>query len=196
MTPRRARSKSTERICGISSETRFSIRWPSWPRSPSSSTSPSARTIRYGRAEATDEEVARAARAAQAEEFILQLPEGFDTPVGEFGLRLSGGQRQRITIARAILRDAPLLVFDEATSSLDSKTERAIQDMIDTLRGDPTIFIVSHRLSTIRHADLIVVLGDGKIIESGNHETLMAKGGAYRELATLQGAADPEARPA
>lgn len=146
--------------------------------------------IRYGRPEATLDDVRQAARAAQAEEFIEALPEGFETEVGEFGLRLSGGQRQRITIARAILRNAPLLVFDEATSSLDAKTERAIQEAIETLRGNPTIFIVSHRLSTIRDADMIVVLEAGRVIEVGNHDELFAQQGVYRELAALQGATD------
>ena len=149
--------------------------------------------IRYGRPEATLEQVRAAARAAQAEDFIDALPEGFDTPVGEFGLRLSGGQRQRITIARAILRAAPLLVFDEATSSLDAQTERAIQDTIEALRGDPTIFIVSHRLSTIRDADVIVVLDAGQVVETGTHDELIARPGLYRELAVLQGVDAPAA---
>jgi ABC-type multidrug transport system fused ATPase/permease subunit len=138
--------------------------------------------IRYGRPDATLDDVREAAIAAQADEFIRELPEGYDTPVGEFGLRLSGGQRQRITIARAILRNPAILVLDEATSSLDAKTERAVQDAIESLRGEHTIFLVSHRLSTIRDADRIVVLDAGAIVDVGNHDTLMSRPGIYRDL--------------
>lgn len=142
--------------------------------------------IRYGRPDATMEEVRAAARAARAEEFIEQLPQGYDTAVGEFGLRLSGGQRQRITIARAILRDPAILVFDEATSALDAKTERAVQEAVDSLRGQRTIFIVAHRLSTVRDADRIVVLDQGRVVDVGSHETLMRRPGIYRELVGVQ----------
>lgn len=138
--------------------------------------------IRYGRHEASDAEVRAAAEAASADEFIDQLPDGYDTPVGEFGLRLSGGQRQRITIARAILANPSILVFDEATSALDAKTERAVQTAIEALRGQRTIFLVAHRLTTIRHADRIVVLDQGRVAEIGDHETLMNRPGIYREL--------------
>jgi len=138
--------------------------------------------IRYGKPEATLEEVRAAAAAASADEFIDELPQGYDTPVGEFGLRLSGGQRQRITIARAILADPTILVFDEATSSLDAKTERAVQLAIESLRGQRTIFLVAHRLTTIRHADRIVVLDEGRIVDVGDHETLLSRPGIYREL--------------
>jgi len=138
--------------------------------------------IRYGRHDASDAEVRAAAKAASADEFIEELPEGYDTSVGEFGLRLSGGQRQRITIARAILCNPAILVFDEATSALDAKTERAVQVAIEALRGERTIFIVAHRLTTIRHADRIVVLDGGRIAELGDHETLMREGEIYREL--------------
>jgi len=149
--------------------------------------------IRYGRPEASMEDVRAAAAAARADEFIDQLPAGYDTPVGEFGLQLSGGQRQRITIARAILRDPAILVFDEATSSLDAKTERAVQSAIDALRGERTIFVVAHRLSTIRHADRIVVLDEGRIADIGDHATLMSRPGIYRELVGVQEAAQTSA---
>ena len=138
--------------------------------------------IRYGKPDASFEEVRAAAAAASADEFIDELPLGYETPVGEFGLRLSGGQRQRITIARAILADPTILVFDEATSALDAKTERAVQHAIESLRGQRTIFLVAHRLTTIRHADRIVVLDQGRIVEIGDHETLLSRPGIYREL--------------
>jgi len=130
--------------------------------------------IRYGRPHATAAEVHAAAEAASAAEFIDGLPEGYETPVGEFGLRLSGGQRQRLTIARAILANPAILVFDEATSALDAKTERAVQAAIESLRGERTIFLVAHRLTTIRRADRIVVIDQGRIAEIGNHESLMS----------------------
>jgi len=141
-----------------------------------------AENIRYGRLDASDAEVRAAAEAASADEFIDQLPEGYATRVGEFGLRLSGGQRQRITIARAILCNPAILVFDEATSALDAKTERAVQVAIEALRGQRTIFLIAHRLTTIRHADRIVVLDEGRIAEIGDHETLMSHSGIYHEL--------------
>ena len=141
-----------------------------------------AENIRYGQRDASDEEVREAATAASAHEFIDQLPQGYATPVGEFGLRLSGGQRQRITIARAILCNPAILVFDEATSALDAKTERAVQVAIEALRGQRTIFLIAHRLTTIRHADRIVVLDEGRIAEIGDHDALMSRPGIYREL--------------
>ncbi len=152
-----------------------------------------AENIRYGRPDASEEEVRAAARAASADEFIEQLPEGYDTAVGEFGLRLSGGQRQRITIARSILCDPDILVFDEATSALDAKTERAVQAAIEALRGQRTIFLVAHRLTTIRHADRIVVLEDGRIVEIGDHDTLMGRPGIYRDLVGLGDPDSPRA---
>jgi subfamily B ATP-binding cassette protein MsbA len=141
--------------------------------------------IHYGRPEASDEEFRLACRAAHVDEFVDQLPEGYATEVGEFGLRLSGGQRQRITIARAILKNPPILVFDEATSALDAKTERTVQDAIDTLRGKRIVFVIAHRLSTIRRADRIVVLEEGTVTQVGSHAELMARGGLYRELVSL-----------
>ncbi len=142
--------------------------------------------IRYGRPDASEEEIRTAARHAHVEEFVDQLPEGYDTPVGEFGTLLSGGQRQRITIARAILKNPSILVFDEATSSLDAKTERTVQQAIDTLRGKRTVFVVAHRLSTIRNADRIVVLEQGRVSQEGTHDELIAQSGLYREFVALQ----------
>ena len=142
--------------------------------------------ISYGRPDSTEEEVLAAAAAAHVDEFVDQLPDGYDTPVGEFGMLLSGGQRQRITIARAILKNPSILVFDEATSSLDAKTERTVQDAIDSLRGRRTVFVVAHRLSTIRNADRIIVLEQGHVSQEGTHEELMAESGLYQEFVSLQ----------
>jgi subfamily B ATP-binding cassette protein MsbA len=142
--------------------------------------------IRYGRLDATDEEVLAAARAAHVDEFAGALPEGYDTEVGAAGTRLSGGQRQRVTIARAILRDPAILVLDEATSSLDSKSERLVQDAIEKLMPGRTVFVIAHRLSTVRAAHKIIVLEHGHISQLGSHEELIAEGGLYRELVELQ----------
>ena len=142
--------------------------------------------ISYGRPDATEAEILAAAAAAHVDEFVDQLPDGYDTPVGEFGTLLSGGQRQRITIARAIVKNPAILVFDEATSSLDAKTERTVQDAIETLRGRRTVFVVAHRLSTIRHADRIIVLEQGRVSQEGSHEELMAESGLYQEFVSLQ----------
>jgi ATP-binding cassette subfamily B protein len=143
--------------------------------------------IRYGKPEASDEEVMGAARAAHCHEFISKFPEGYDTFVGERGVKLSGGERQRVAIARAILRNSPILVLDEATSSLDSESELLIQDALDKLMAGKTVIVIAHRLSTIRKMDRIVVIDDGKIIEEGNHQELLEKGsGLYKRLWRLQ----------
>lgn len=138
--------------------------------------------IAYGRPDATDEEVYEAARLANADEFIDQLPDKYDTLVGERGVKLSGGQRQRIAIARAILKDAPILVLDEATSALDSESEAAIQEALANLMEGRTSIVVAHRLSTIAGLDRIVVLRDGKIVEQGSHKELLDKNGEYAKL--------------
>lgn len=142
--------------------------------------------IGYGRPDAPDESVEAAARAANAHEFIERMPDGYDTVVGERGVELSGGQRQRIAIARAILRDPPILIFDEATSSLDTESERLIQDAIERLLEGRTVFVVAHRLSTVQRADQILVLEDGHIVERGDHQTLLDGGGRYKRLHDLQ----------
>ena len=142
--------------------------------------------IRFGRPEATDAEVEAAARAAYAHEFLAALPQGYDSEVGERGVMLSGGQRQRIAIARAMLRDAPILLLDEATSALDSESERLVQEAVDRLSRDRTTVIVAHRLSTVKMADRIVVLENGRIVAQGTHDQLVAEGGLYARLARLQ----------
>lgn len=142
--------------------------------------------IGLGRPGASDQEIEAAAQAAAAHDFIMQLPEGYDTRVGERGSRLSGGQRQRIAIARAILRNAPILILDEATSALDSESERAVQDALDQLAKGRTSLVIAHRLSTIREADLIIVMDQGRIVEQGRHETLIERDGLYRRLHYLQ----------
>ena len=142
--------------------------------------------IAYGRPGATAEEVAAASHAANAHEFIVGLPDGYDTVVGERGVELSGGQRQRIAIARAILRDAPILILDEATSALDTESERLIQDALARLVEGRTVLVIAHRLSTVQRADQILVLEDGGLVEYGDHETLLAQSGRYRALYDLQ----------
>ncbi len=150
--------------------------------------------IAYALPHATDEAIERAARAAHAHEFIVDLPGGYNTLLGERGTRLSGGQRQRLAIARAILRNPPILILDEATSALDSESERLVQDAMDKLLSGRTVFVIAHRLSTVRNADLIVVLQGGRIVQQGTHEELLAQGGLYRHLYRLQFAAIDEAQ--
>ena len=138
--------------------------------------------IRYGRIEATDEEVIRASKKAHAHEFISKLPQGYESPVGERGVKLSGGQRQRIAIARAILKNAPILILDEATSQLDSVTESSIQESLWELMRDKTTIVIAHRLSTLLHMDRIIVFDQGKIMEDGSHFELLASNGLYKIL--------------
>jgi len=142
--------------------------------------------IRYGRPQAGEEEVRRAASLASADGFISALPQGYATTLGERGVTLSGGQRQRIAIARAILKDAPILLLDEATSALDAESERAVQEALDRLMRGRTTLVIAHRLATIRAADRILVLDQGRLVEEGTHESLLTRGGLYARLAALQ----------
>jgi ABC-type multidrug transport system fused ATPase/permease subunit len=142
--------------------------------------------IRYGRLSASDEEVVEAARQANAHDFITALPQGYQTMLGERGTHISGGERQRIAVARAFLKNAPILILDEPTSSIDSKTEAVILDALDRLMTGRTTFMIAHRLSTIRRADQILVLDKGRLVQKGTHEELFAQGGLYRQLWQMQ----------
>jgi ATP-binding cassette subfamily B protein len=142
--------------------------------------------IRYGKPGASDAEVQAAATAAFADDFIRALPEGYQTFLGERGVRLSGGQRQRIAIARAMLKNPPLLLLDEATSALDSESERMVQAALESAMRDRTTLVIAHRLATVQKADHIVVLDQGRLVEQGTHAELVAKGGVYAGLAALQ----------
>jgi ATP-binding cassette subfamily B protein len=142
--------------------------------------------IAYGRLYANDADIQEATKLAYADDFIDAMPEGYESLVGERGVKLSGGQRQRIAIARVMLKDAPILILDEATSSLDSVTEKAIQENLDRVMGKKTVIAVAHRLSTIAHLDRILVFDKGRIVEDGNHDDLLAKQGFYFQLWTMQ----------
>ena len=142
--------------------------------------------IRYGRPEASDDEVIAAAKAAFAHDFISALPEGYDTFLGERGVRLSGGQRQRISIARAMLKNPPLLLLDEATSALDAESERMVQAALEAAMADRTTLVIAHRLATVLRADRIVVMEAGRIVDIGTHAELVARGGLYARLAAMQ----------
>jgi ATP-binding cassette subfamily B protein len=145
-----------------------------------------AENVRYGRPEASDADVRAACVAAHADGFVTRLPEGYDSFLGERGVRLSGGQRQRLAIARAILADRPVLLLDEATSALDAESERAVQLGLETLMAGRTVLMIAHRLATVRNADRIVVLEDGHIVATGPHDALMRSSPLYARLAALQ----------
>jgi subfamily B ATP-binding cassette protein MsbA len=146
--------------------------------------------IAYGEPNRTFEEIVDAAKAANAHDFIMRLPQGYETEIGEMGFRLSGGERQRIAIARALLKNAPILILDEATSSLDLESERLVQDAIDRLMADRTTLVIAHRLSTVRRANRIVVIANGRIIEEGRHEDLLARETEYSRLYGMQTGAE------
>ncbi|MCR4850154.1 MAG: ATP-binding cassette domain-containing protein, partial [Lachnospiraceae bacterium] len=142
--------------------------------------------IAIGRPESTRKEVEEAAKKAKCYDFIMQLPDGFDTVIGEGGASLSGGEKQRISIARCILKDTPIVILDEATASVDADNERAIQEAISELCKNKTLLVIAHRLKTIRDADQILVISDGEITERGDHASLMDKDGTYAHMVSLQ----------
>lgn len=145
-----------------------------------------ANNIRYGKSDATDDEIMKAAQAAYAHDFIMEMPNGYETSIGDRGVRLSGGQRQRICIARAILKNAPILILDEATSALDTESEQMVQKAIDNLMTNRTTFVIAHRLSTVLHADKIIVIENGCVVENGTHQELLQNSGLYSRLCATQ----------
>ena len=145
-----------------------------------------ANNIAFGRTDYSIDDVRRAAQVAHADEFISLLEQGYDTPIGDRGLNLSGGQRQRLSIARAVLKNPPILILDEATSALDTESEQAVQHALDQLMQGRTCIVIAHRLSTIRHADEIIVMNQGHIVERGTHDQLIAQNGTYRRLVDMQ----------
>ena len=151
--------------------------------------------IAYGRFDVSLEKVMDAAKAAYAHQFIIKTPEGYDTVIGERGVRLSGGERQRIAIARAILKDSPILILDEATSSLDTESEFMVQKALENLMKNRTTFVIAHRLSTIQHADRIAVVDEGKIKEIGRHDELLRSSGLYKRLYKMQFRDEKESQP-
>ena len=142
--------------------------------------------ISYGKPDATREEVIEAAKEANAHEFIMSFPDGYDTDIGQRGVKLSGGQKQRLSIARVFLKNPPILIFDEATSALDNESEKVVQDSLEKLAKNRTTFVIAHRLSTIRNAERILVLTDNGIEESGTHRQLLERGGIYKKLYEMQ----------
>lgn len=142
--------------------------------------------IRYGKPDASDEEIILAAKRANAHDFIMELPEGYNTDIGQRGVKLSGGQKQRLSIARVFLKNPPILIFDEATSALDNESEKIVQDSLESLAKNRTTFVIAHRLSTIRKAERIVVLSEEGIVETGTHQQLLEKGGTYAALYNMQ----------
>lgn len=142
--------------------------------------------IRYGNVEATREEVIEAAKKAHAHDFIMGLPDGYDTDIGQRGIKLSGGQKQRLSIARVFLKNPPVIIFDEATSSLDNDSEQAVQSSLEKLSDNRTTLVIAHRLSTVQNAQRIIVLTDDGIAEQGTHEELLARGGTYAHLYNMQ----------